>query len=419
MKEVPSPGKKSVTLFLLGLALLIVGNVCAADSSEAREGWIVGGVPALGYNSDKGFNYGVVLELYNFGDGSRYPNYRHGIHAEWSKTTRGSTVGDLFVEVPGILGSDLRVTAHLKCLIQLLQPYYGLNGYQTPYKREYEKEGADEYINRVYYTTDRDLWQSAITVQGPIRNHWNWVTGIGWFDIHVGPTQVEKIDDDLPEETLYSNAVASGRLPHEQADGGEAGYAMMGFVYDSRDRERTPTDGIWSEGLVTRFSSRLGSEFDFTILTLTHRQYFPLAEDNLTLATRAILQKNIAGRTPAYIMPYLMSSRKSIEGLGGSQTIRGVLQNRVVGESVVMANLEMRWRVHRIEIFNQEFYATLNGFVDTGRVVDVPDDRFHNGIGLGFSVVMNQNIVGSIDVAKGLDVRDGFGGIYFHSGYLF
>ncbi len=34
-------------------------------------------LPAVSYNSDLGFQYGGLVNLFHYGDGSRYPNYDH------------------------------------------------------------------------------------------------------------------------------------------------------------------------------------------------------------------------------------------------------------------------------------------------------------------------------------------------------
>src|SRR5690554_7146235 len=47
--------------------------------------------------------------------------------------------------------------------------------------------------------------------------------------------------------------------------------------------------------------------------------------------------------SPFYMLPYMVYSympSSSIDGLGGSKTIRGLIRNRVVGDGVVYGNLE-------------------------------------------------------------------------------
>ena len=49
------------------------------SKTEKKTGWGFGILPCLTFSSDMGFQYGVFGDLYNYGDGSTYPNYRDKI----------------------------------------------------------------------------------------------------------------------------------------------------------------------------------------------------------------------------------------------------------------------------------------------------------------------------------------------------
>ena len=40
-----------------------------------KKGWNFGPLPVVGYNSDLGFQYGACVDIFNYGDGSRYPKF--------------------------------------------------------------------------------------------------------------------------------------------------------------------------------------------------------------------------------------------------------------------------------------------------------------------------------------------------------
>jgi len=84
-------------LLILGfIALFLVpGGLLAQEQEEsskdtAKTGFNLSGVPAVAYDTDIGFLYGIILNLYHYGDGTRYPRYNHSIYMEWSNTTKGS-----------------------------------------------------------------------------------------------------------------------------------------------------------------------------------------------------------------------------------------------------------------------------------------------------------------------------------------
>ncbi|NQV16670.1 hypothetical protein HQ531_14500 [bacterium] len=47
------------------LLVLLVFSIVFVFGQEAKTGWGFGGVPAVAYNSDTGFLYGIVFEAYN------------------------------------------------------------------------------------------------------------------------------------------------------------------------------------------------------------------------------------------------------------------------------------------------------------------------------------------------------------------
>ena len=121
------------------------------------------------------------------------------------------------------------------------------------------------------------------------------------------------------------------------------------------------------------------------------------------------------------------------EGLGGSVTMRGVNRNGVIGEGFAFANLEMRWRIVGFQFINQNWQVALNPFFDAGMVTQkrgeiemmnadnggiiLHDNTFdsysgdkesiHMSAGCGLKLIMNRNLIVSVDLGKALDKRDG------------
>ena len=95
--------KKLVLAFLL---ISFTLSAVAADNEIKKTGWNVGPLPVVAYNTDLGFEYGLILNFFHFGDGSRYPNYNHKIYLEASQYTKGSGIYRLYYDsdrlIPGI-----------------------------------------------------------------------------------------------------------------------------------------------------------------------------------------------------------------------------------------------------------------------------------------------------------------------------
>jgi len=62
---------KRIIVFVIILVFLNTG----LSQSEKRTGWGWGGVPALNYNADDRFGYGVLLNFFNYAEGGYSPSY--------------------------------------------------------------------------------------------------------------------------------------------------------------------------------------------------------------------------------------------------------------------------------------------------------------------------------------------------------
>jgi hypothetical protein len=129
----------------------------------------------------------------------------------------------------------------------------------------------------------------------------------------------------------------------------------------------------------------------------------------------------------------------TIDGVGGSQTVRGVMRNRIVGDGTALLNAELRWKFWHFRLFGSECYLAANFYGDAGMVVqqrtvnlnDIPawidkSDYFSDGpeyphvtLGGGLHLALNRNTVVSADIGKALNPQDGNLGVYLGLGWLF
>ena len=79
-------------LAILTLIMLLGFAVSAQDKTVAKSGWNFGALPTVTFDTDLGFQYGALVNLYNYGDGSRYPRYNHSLYFEVSRFTKGSGI---------------------------------------------------------------------------------------------------------------------------------------------------------------------------------------------------------------------------------------------------------------------------------------------------------------------------------------
>lgn len=437
---------KKITLLVLSLSLLFTTAFAQEDSTqtEIKTGNNIGVLPAISYNSDLGFQYGLLANFFSYGDGSTYPKYRHSLYGEVSRFTKGSGIYRLFYDSE-FLVPKIRLTADASYFSQQALNFYGFNGYDALYNKDYEDDQAADYISRMYYKHERNTFRVKVDLQGKITGNYKWVAGYTYQNTKIGTVPIatlnKGLDDSelLPDTSLlYDNYVKWGIIDQDEAKGGVSHNLKLGLVYDTRDNEACPMSGMWTEVVLLNSLSKVGS---FGKLSLMHRQYFTLIPKDLSFAYRLGYQGNIWGDVPYYMYPYMVYSYQptlSFDGLGGSKTVRGMMLNRLVAESVAFANVELRWKFSHFKFINQQWYAALSPFMDFGRSLkkididtsNVPDamksshfandeEKIHATYGLGLHVAMNQNFVISADVGMPLNDQDGGTGVYIGMNWMF
>ena len=387
----------------LAILLVLPTSVVLAQEGQGPTGWEPNGLPAINYDSDEGFGYGVLLELYNYGSGG-YAPYRFTLQPTVFLTTGGRRDFTLFFDAPHLLPAGWRMDVSLGSEKQIATPYYG------PGNRSVFDEALEDSEGQYFYRFGRTRRKAAFNLQRSIGDlPLRVLVGAG-----VAHTTIESQPKDAVE-TLLRRDYVGRTIPH-----GWSNHVRIGLVWDTRDRETGPRRGTWTELLVQGVPEFLGSESGYVRWTFADRRYFPLG-DRLTFANRFLIQ-NIDGVAPFYDQYIVQTSFKQQEGLGGAKTLRGILKNRYVGKGMFLWNAELRWRAHDFSMLGRAFYLVLSGFVDSGRVWEngleweslVSD--LHTAVGGGVRVGVGENFVVALDVGHSSEATAPF---YINLGYLF
>lgn len=385
----------------LVLATLVLAT--AATAQAPRTGLEIGGVPALNFESDEGFGYGVVLELYHYGQVGRAP-YLWTLQPTVFLTTEGRRDLTVFFDSPHLLPGGWRLDAYVGSEKHIATPYYGL-GNDAPYDQARETD-ADPYYFRFGRTRNR----VAVNVQrGLGRLPLRVLVGAGADHVTLTP---------VPEgegTTLLAEELAAAPAP-----GGWSNHVRAGLVWDTRDRETGTRRGTWTEILAQRVDEALGSDYGYIRVTLADRRYVPLG-DRLVFANRLLVQ-HVSEGAPVHELDRVQTSFKQQEGLGGAKSVRGVMKNRYVGRGTFLWNAELRWRAADFRFLGRPFHAVLSAFLDQGRVwedgvrVNELLAGLHRGYGGGVRLGMGENFVVALDAGTS---RETGMPLYIGLGYLF
>lgn len=420
---------------------------------KVKTGWGLGALPTVSFDADRGFQYGALVNFYDYGDGSRYPGYNHSIYLEVSRFTKGSGINRFAYDSDQLI-KGVRLIGDVSYITEKALDLWGFNGYDAVYNPNWEDDSSDEYKSRMFYKYENKMLRVKMDFIGDIgQSDFNWIAGFSVYNFKVATVDIDNLNKNKDEDkllpdttTIYDYYVDWGVIREDEKDGRTVSYLKAGVEFDTRDNEASPNRGIWTEAVVKYAPSFLGNDdYQHTKFTLTHRQYFPIKKDRLVFAYRLGYQQTLGGsKVPFYAQPILSAGylrAATNQGLGGAGTLRGILRNRVVGDGIFLGNLEFRYRFWNFSLLNQDIYVATNVFFDTGRVLDpidldlsnveVPDgetkedyfvensEEFHSSFGAGLKIAMNINFVLSIDYGKALDERDGKSGLYVRLNYLF
>lgn len=283
---------KHILIALLSLLFISSQGLAQSDESESTEngsskkkiktGWNFGALPAISYNTDLGFQYGGLINLYYYGDGSSYPKYMHSLYAEVSRYTKGSGINRFFYDSEYLI-PKIRITSDLSLLTEKALDFYGFNGYDAVFNNAWSDDTDPEYVSRMFYRHERKMIRFMTDFQGKIPGTpLRWVAGFALIKNDVAPVDIENLNkgkndaDKLPEvDGLYDLYVKWGIIDQKEKDGGWSNNIKIGIVYDTRDFEPNPMKGIWSEIVVFTAPGFLGNgDLGFSKISVTHRQYF-------------------------------------------------------------------------------------------------------------------------------------------------
>jgi outer membrane protein assembly factor BamA len=434
-------------ILLLSFTVLIICQPAAAQKKEkakkdsVKTGFNFGGVPVVAYDQDVGFKYGIVLNLYHYGDGTRYPLYDHSLYLEWSRTTKGSGINQLIWDTDKLI-PNVRTTLEASYLTEQTLDFYGFNGYKAYLDYPLMNKDDAGYLSTGFYRLERKMLRLRADFVGDIiKDRLNWFAGLEYYNNKVASVDKEKLG--MPDvTTLYEYYTKEWNIiPQDQAEGGQQTLIKAGAIYDTRDNEPNPMKGMWTEAMLLFAPKGLSNtEYGYTRLSITHRQYFTLIPRDLNFAYRLSYQAKLGGTMPFYMLPFVFNSPPwdTKNGLGGAKNIRGVMRNRVVGDDFFYGNLELRWKFIHFQFLKQNVYLALAGFLDGGMVTDdydidisavpqewmylFPDrkESLHLGTGGGFHFAMNQNFIITVDYGFPLNEQDGpNGALYINLNFLF
>lgn len=435
-----------------------------------KKGWNIGPLPVVGFNSDLGFQYGACVDIFNYGDGSRYPKFDYKMNLEVSAYTKGSLnlrfYGDYYNLIP-----KSRLFIDAAYFVDKRFDFYGFNGYSSPFYNDIYVlgqsstnntlpqliENFNDELKSVFYLMKRNQFRfnSCLRREFGFADNFYYGIGLSYFNYDMGRIEIQNQKNKYNEQiTLYELYCQSGLIKENEADGGNVTQFKLAFIYDSKNHDSDPTDGAYFEATFTGAPDFIdGDGYSHLTFNAVWQHYFPIVRQHLSFAYRIVTQNVIAGEIPYYAIfnsNMLFYKKMTTDAIGGSNSVRGINRNGVIGQGYAWLNAELRWRLFGFQLINQNWNIVVNPFFDAGTVTQdfrlaeqkkawdkiqeeyelSPEsknliysgskDGIHTSAGCGLKIIMNKNFIVSAEAAKALDARDGEKlKVYIGFNYLF
>ncbi|TGK44492.1 Omp85 family outer membrane protein [Leptospira andrefontaineae] len=442
-------------------------QLCIKDLIKKKEGWFPTGLPLLNSDPNTGIGYGVRLYVYNNGSKSDpffdYTPYRFKMYVQYFNTTKNRQNQNITFDAPFIFDTQWRLRGEAAYDANPNSLFFGVgeSTLQGLSYRERNQEGGNLFSNSTFEDQQTNL--SYMRPGGPddpvmlngavysgfssgpgfrvtdsLHNRYNIITPSfqtsaersyfgGVFRLVAGIKLSQNIiktfdgvitngRDPLYDGTPFptNGRAINGRtkLTEAQESGTILGYhggvvnaGRVGIVYDTRDFEPDPNNGVFWELTYENSGKLVGSEYSYSKY-FTQFKYFysllPKTFDKLVLAGRGAFSFT-EGNTPFFEYRNMWGTEGTITGLGGDNTLRGYKADRFIGKAMGWGNLEIRWRFFQFSAFSQNFTLSAVPFMDFGRIWDDEHKANFKGYkhsnGLGLRIAWNQSTIITIDYA--------------------
>lgn len=388
------------------------------ELAEKKEGFYVTGVPDISSDPINGFGYGAEGSLFFNGKKSdpffAYTPYRAEFSLALFNTTKSQREIKLGLDVPYIFNTKwrLRTEAAYETDPNLL--YFG---------------NTEKSLQSLSYFPGGDTTKTPVT-EANYEDYNNSLAGKQTFFNTY--TRTEAVLNVSAERSFYEGRLrtligyeiagitistplndSGSRLQLDQKAGKIRGVGkniisllQLGIIYDTRDLETDPSNGIFAE--ITQEVSRnaLGSQYNFAKTFVHFNGYHSLFKK---VFKRLVFCESIGavvtqGNAPFFEYPDMWASEGDIDGMGGSKVLRGYKQGRFVAPVMDYADFELRYRFAQFNLWKQHFALGAVPFFDLAGVWDNINrmnhfENYRYSEGLGFRIAWNVNTILRFDYA--------------------
>ncbi len=402
------------------------------ELAEKREGTYLTGIPDISYDPLNGLGYGGEATL--FFNGKRtdpffdYTPYRAQLIIRAFNTTNSQRELAIGCDIPYIFNSKWRLRAEMAYEINPNHLYFGV---------------TEKSLNSLQYYQNNDSLTTLIKnasyadyengLSGDVKNYNKYTKNEALLNVSLERSYFGgKLRALIGYEYAVVNFTSTGNISLLQNDfntkkiigvgKNNVTFLQGGFIYDTRNLETDPTNGVFAELLNEISLQALGSQYNFNKIFFhanLYKSILPKKLKHFIFAARFGLGYT-SGNAPFYEYQDQWSSEGSIEGLGGGATIRGYKQGRFLGRVMQFNNIELRYKFAQCKILKQHLAFSGVPFFDVGAVWNDFNtiksiDNYRYSEGLGLRIAWNVNTILRFDYAVSKEDKQ----FFFQLGHCF
>ncbi|MCC5930515.1 MAG: BamA/TamA family outer membrane protein [Cyclobacteriaceae bacterium] len=444
-----------------------------SDIAEKKEGLFLTGLPRFEFDPIRGFGIGGNIFLYQNRTKQDpffyYTPYRYRVNSEFFIFENGRIRYALQMDAPYIFNTRWRMRADAVLWEDPHAQYWGIGrsslndlsfsdksggvyGARRNFRKvkDYEdnlaravRMGDGSYITDFHHNQfiQREhlynLLFERVFMEGRLRLMFGYEALFTAFEDYSYKVAEEafvvegRAVDAINNQTLVSKQINDGTWDRFNLSGFNDSFQFTSMlaaalIYDTRDLEPDPSEGVFLEYSHEYSAPWLGSQFNFNKFMLQGQYIHTLLrwgsdKRRVTFAGLGALG-HIFGPNINFIEMWDLSSQAEAGGilvLGGERSLRGFREARFLAPTVALINLEMRSHLYDFRMLKQHFSLGLTPFYDLGSVWDNLTDvnlrKWRGAPGVGARAAWNQSTILRLDYGHS---REG-GQFFFGFSHIF
>ena len=364
---------------------------------KANDSLNFAGIPALSFDSDKGFGYGLIGSIYK--NSPDYQPYDYSLDGQIFLTTKNYHSHFIRFDKVNPFSLPLRLITKVGFLSNIAQNYCG-KASDALCSEEIAKSSVSNEDERKHFYQNRFM-----SINGSIIAHWLISENYGKLKIASNYFGNYYLHRDFKNIKAYKNSLYEKDFANHK----EEGYLSSieaGVILDKRDIESSTTDGFLLEANVRGAHKYTLSDWNYLGLNLSARFFWPLVKNKSLVFAHHFIADNIFGDLSFDALSKIggMNAINDYSAFGGQYLGRGISSQMFVGRIKFIKQLELRYQFLSFSLLKQNFDLSTALFSDLGMIA-WDYDRFskdmkklHLGFGSGIRVHWNKNFIVRADL---------------------